>query len=361
MHRRCEALIDLNAIRANYALACRLAPKSKSIAVIKADAYGHGSITVARALQSTADAFGVAIVDEAVALREAGVNELVLVMEGVDSVDALEYSSAQKLAVVVHSEQQLQQLKQAKLAAPISVWLKIDTGMHRLGLSPDRTHSAVDELRQSSNCDENIVVCTHLATADELESAATEQQIVVFDDCVKGLNVLQSISNSAGILASPESHRDWNRPGYMLYGNTPFSSDVAAARELQPAMTLRSEIIAIRDVAVSESVGYGSRWKARDKSSIATVAIGYGDGYPRQATDGTPTLVNGRIAPLAGAVSMDMITIDVTALEEANVGDTVVLWGEGLSVNEIASRAGTIGYELLTNVSGRVPRKYLHA
>jgi alanine racemase len=361
MHRRCEALIDLNAIRANYALACRLAPDSKSIAVIKADAYGHGSIAVARALQSTADGFGVAIVDEAVALREAGVTDLVLVMEGVDSIDALEYASEQKLAVVVHSEQQLQQLQQAKLTVPVSVWLKIDTGMHRLGLSPDRTRNAVEQLQESSNCDENIVVCTHLAKADEPEDAATGQQLQIFDDCVQGLNVLQSISNSAGILASPDSHRDWNRPGYMLYGNTPFSSDVAAARELQPAMTLRSEIIAIRDLAVSESVGYGGRWTARDKSRIATVAIGYGDGYPRQATDGTPTLVNGCIAPIAGAISMDMITVDVTAVENVNVGDTVVLWGEGLSVNEIASRAGTIGYELLTNVSSRVPRNYLHA
>jgi alanine racemase len=361
MRRRCEALIDLNAIRANYALAGKLAPNSKSVAVIKADAYGHGAIAVARALQATADAFGVAIVDEAVALREAGISEPVLVMEGVDNLKALEYAAAENLAIVVHSDRQLQSLLQAELASPIVVWLKVDTGMHRLGLPPERAGEVVELLRESSNCDESIVVCTHLASADVPGSVATATQLQVFEGCVAGLDVMQSISNSAGIFASPESHRDWNRPGYMLYGNSPFSSDVANARELLPAMTLRSEIIALRDVAASGSVGYGGRWTAADDSKIATVAIGYGDGYPRHAADGTPTLVNGHIAPLAGAVSMDMITIDVTAIDDVSVGDTVVLWGEGLSVNEVASKAGTIGYELLTNVSRRVPRNYLNA
>ena len=361
MRRRCEALVDLNAIRANYALASRLAPNSKSVAVIKADAYGHGAIAVARALQATADAFGVAIVDEAIALREAGISEPVLVMEGVDSLNALEYAATHNLAIVVHSEQQLESLLQAELTSPLVVWLKVDTGMHRLGLPPGRVGEAVEQLRQSSNCDESIVVCTHLASADVPGSVATATQLQTFEECIAGLDVMQSISNSAGILASPESHRDWNRPGYMLYGNSPFSSDVASARELLPAMTLQSEIIALRDVAASGSVGYGGRWTAVNSSRIATVAIGYGDGYPRHAADGTPTLVNGHIAPLAGAVSMDMITIDVTAIDDVSIGDAVVLWGEGLSVNDVASKAGTIGYELLTNVSRRVPRNYLNA
>jgi len=168
--------------------------------------------------------------------------------------------------------------------------------------------------------------------------------------------VLQSISNSGGILACPASHRDWNRPGYMLYGITPFSDDVASAAELLPAMTLRSEVIAMREVAASESVGYGGRWTASSAATIATVAIGYADGYPRHAPDGTPTIINGCVAPLAGAVSMDLITIDVTGIEGVRIGDTVTLWGEDLSVNTIANAAGTIGYELLTGVTARVAR-----
>jgi len=321
MHRKTEALIDLNAIQANYALACRLAPESRTIAVIKADAYGHGAVDVAHALRGVAPAFAVAIIDEALELREAGISEPLLVMEGISGIDALECAAEQKLAVVVHNDKQLEELERARLS-----------------------------------CEDSIVVCTHLASADVPGSAFTQQQLETFDACVAGMGVLQSISNSGGILACLASHRDWNRPGYMLYGNTPFSDDVASAGELLPAMTLQSEIIAIREVAASESVGYGGRWTASSTATIATVAIGYADGYPRHAPDGTPTIVNGCVAPLAGAVSMDLITVDVTGIEGVRIGDTVTLWGEDLSVNTIASAAGTIGYELLTGVTSRVPR-----
>ena len=356
MHRKCEALVDLDAIRANYALACRLAPKSKTIAVIKADAYGHGVVDVAHALSGAAPAFAVAIIDEALELREAGISEPLLVMEGVNSISALECAAEQKLAVVVHNDKQLDELERARLPAPISVWPKVDTGMHRLGLAPGGLADAVSRLRASDNCRDSIVVCTHLASADVPGSAFTRHQLELFDACVADMSVLQSISNSGAILACPASHRDWNRPGYMLYGVTPFAEDVASAGELLPAMTLQSEIIAIREVAASESVGYGGRWTASSTTTIATVAIGYADGYPRHAPDGTPTIVNGSVAPLAGAVSMDLITIDVTGIEGVRLGDTVTLWGEGLSVNTIANAAGTIGYELLTGVTSRVPR-----
>jgi alanine racemase len=356
MRRKTEALIDLDAIRANYALACRLAQESSTIAVIKADAYGHGAVDVAHALRGTAPAFAVALIDEALELREAGINEPLLVMEGVSSLSALECAAEKKLAVVVHNEKQIDDLERARLPAPISVWPKVDTGMHRLGLAPDSLADAISRLRASDNCDDSIVVCTHLASADVPGSAFTQHQLELFDACVANMDVLQSISNSAAILASPASHRDWNRPGYMLYGITPFSDDIASAGELLPAMTLQSEVIAIREVAASESVGYGGRWTANSSATIATVAIGYADGYPRHAPDGTPTIVNGCIAPLAGAVSMDMITVDVTGIEGVRLGDTVTLWGEDLSVNTIASAAGTIGYELLTGVTSRVPR-----
>lgn len=360
MRRHCEALIDLNAIRRNYALACRLAPASKAIAVIKANAYGHGATEVARALRGHAPAFAVAIIDEAIELREAGITEPLLVMEGVDTIAALEYAAAQNIAVVVHSAEQLRQLELAKLKQPISVWLKVDTGMHRLGLPPVGIADAVIRLRVSANCAEDVVVCTHLASADLPDSKGTRQQLKVFDASIAGLDVRQSISNSAAILTIPASHRDWNRPGYMLYGMAPFTTACANASELLPAMTLRSRIIALREVAASESVGYRGRWTATSKSMIATVAIGYADGYPRHVPNGTPTLVNGQVAPLVGAVSMDMITIDVTAIDSVCVGTPVVLWGPDLSVNTIASAAETIGYELLTRVSRRVPRQYQH-
>ncbi len=360
MSRQCEALIDLDAIRANFKFACGLAAESQSIAVIKANAYGHGAVEVAHALTASAPAFAVAIIDEASALRDAGINAPLLVMEGVGSGYELQYAARQNIAIVIHSDEQLHLLERTKLPARVAVWVKIDTGMHRLGLAPERLQDAIKRLRASDNCDPSIVVCTHLACADHPDSLRTDQQLKVFDNCVAGLGVLQSISNSAGIMAFPRSHRHWNRPGYMLYGNTPFAGDVRQASDLMPVMTLQSEVIAVRDIAAADSVGYCGRWTAGSPATIATVAIGYADGYPRHAPNGTPILINGHIAPLVGTVSMDMITVDVTAVPGVKVGDPVVLWGKGLSVNEIAHAAGTIGYELLTSVTNRVPRRYLH-
>ena len=359
MARKCKAVIDLDAIRANYAIACDLAPDSRSIAVIKADAYGHGAVEVMRALEGVAPAFAVAIIDEALELRDAGLTKMILVMEGVDGIADLESAARNNLTIVVHSESQLQDLEQATLSNPVSVWLKVDTGMHRLGIDPNGVEDAVTQLRASKNCDLPLVVCTHLASSEDPDSKAMDKQIETFDRSVTNLDVLESIANSGGILAAAKSHRDWNRPGYLLYGNTPFGDARESASDLRPAMTLQSEVIAIREVPATESVGYGGRWTATSRAIIATVAIGYADGYPRHAADGTPTLVNGQIAPLAGAVSMDMITIDVTELDGVKIGDPVILWGPDLSVNRIASASGTIGYELLTGLTARVPRRYL--
>ena len=356
MHRKTEALIDLDAIRENYALAGRLAPQSKSIAVIKADAYGHGMLRVAEALQDVVPAFAVATIDEALELRGAGISTPLLVLEGVNSVEACEMAAANDLSLVVHSHEQVSGLLQAKLASPVSVWLKVDTGMHRLGLSPGDLKPALDRLHAGGR---NVsVLCTHLACADDLSSDVTREQIEIFLACTSGQNLPLSISNSAGILAWPQSHADWNRPGYMLYGNTPMTTDVESARGLRPAMILRSEIIAIREIAVGEAVGYGGCWQATRSSKIATVACGYADGYPRHAPNGTPTLVNGRVAPLVGTVSMDMITLDLTEHENVAVRDSVELWGRGVAVNDVAANCGTIGYELLTGVTPRVPRVF---
>jgi alanine racemase len=358
--RKCIATIDLAAVLANYKLACSLAPAAKTMAVVKADAYGHGAIEIAKALHGLAPAFAVSIFEEALELRDAGIREPILVLQGVSSSAALPLATERKLSLVLHSEQQLRWLIDAKLPSPLAIWLKIDTGMHRLGFAPERCAAVLAELRNASACADTVVVCTHLASAEEAGTASVARQVSAFDHAVAGLDVEHSIGNSAGIIAWPETHRSWNRPGYMLYGASPFNDASANAATLRPAMTLSSEVIALRDVGVGESTGYGGRWTAAVPSRIATVAVGYADGYPRHMPDGTPVLVNGAVAALAGTVSMDAIIVDVTALPTVHVGDPVELWGRELPVNLIAKHAGTSGYELLTRVSRRVPRVYLN-
>ena len=356
MHRKTEAVVDLEAIRANFALAAKLAPASRNVAVIKANGYGHGLVPVAEALRQDAPLLAVATLDEALELREAGVTGPLLVLEGVNGKVAVETAAANDLALVVHSLEQIDSMNRAQPPRPVRTWIKIDTGMHRLGLLPVQLETAVARLKECASDVE--VVCTHLACADDVDNDFTSMQLDVFRSAATGLGLPVSIANSAGILAWPDSHADWNRPGYMLYGNSPMTKRIDTAKDLTPAMTLRSELIAIREIGAGESVGYGGRWTARRPSRIGTVAIGYGDGYPRHAPDGTPTFVDGCIAPLAGTVSMDMITIDLTGVDQAEVGASVELWGPNVSVDDVASMSGTIGYELLTHVSARVPRIY---
>ena len=285
-------------------------------------------------------------------LRAAGVDKDVLVLEGVNCADGYREAEAEGLTLAVNSREQVE----LALASTASVWIKVDTGMHRLGIAPGELSDVVARLRDASVSVE--VVCTHLACADNLDDAATLQQLDAFRACAEALGLPRSIANSAGILGWPDSHAEWNRPGIMLYGAMPFTTEVTAASGLQPAMTFEAEVIAIREVPAGDSVGYSGRWTAARPSRIATLAAGYADGYPRHAPDGTPTFVNGHSAPIAGTVSMDMITIDVTDHPGVAVGDLVELWGHNVSVNEVAQRAGTISYELLTRVSPRVPRTY---
>ncbi len=354
MYRKTEAHIDLDAIRSNFALACSLAPHSKCIAVIKANAYGHGMLHVAEAMQDVAKAFAVATIEEALELRNAGINNALLVLQGVTTSTACKVAASNNLSLVVHSPEQIESLIEARVS--LKVWLKIDSGMHRLGLAPGDVANACKRLDAGGI--KVQVACTHFACADDLDSDATRQQLQSFNAATAGLGLPRSAANSAAVLGWPESHADWIRPGYMLYGSSPFRVDVEAARKLQPAMTLQSEIIAIRTVPAGDSVGYGARWTAERPSIIGTVAIGYADGYPRHAPNGTPTQVNGRPAPLAGTVSMDAITIDLTEHADATIGDRVELWGPDIAVNEVAAAAGTIGYQLLSGVSSRVPRIY---
>ncbi len=356
MSRPSQARLDLAALRHNLALARELAPRSRLMAVVKANAYGHGAVTIAAALDAHADALAVACIEEAMELRSAGIASPILLLEGVFEPAEYALAAEQDLWVTVENEQQLAWLERAAPPRPLHCWLKIDTGMHRLGVAPARAAECFRRLQASAGACDGIVLTTHFASADELDSSQTRDQLALFDAACRGLPGPRSAANSPGLLGWPDSHHDWVRPGYMLYGNSPFPGPQANADRLEPVMTLASSVISVREVAAGERVGYGATWTAQRPSRIATVTIGYGDGYPRLAANGTPVLVRGRRAPLAGRVSMDMITVDVTDVPGAAIGDEVVLWGKGLPVGEVARCAGTIGYELTTRMPPRTPR-----
>jgi alanine racemase len=353
--RHTSATVRLADIAANYLLANSLAPGSKSIAVIKANAYGHGMVEVARYLEDSVPMFGVALIEEAVQLRDAGITRPILVLQGPGSARDLNEAVAKGFCLLLHCQRQVDWVLSARLTVPLRVWLKVDTGMHRLGFAVDAIDRVCSSLVASSNVQREPVLCTHLACADDRENPMTREQVHLLEECAVRNGLDMSIANSAGILFWPESHTHWNRPGYMLYGLCPSGSMVTGAHGLRPAMTMNSEIIAIRQLAPGEGVGYGHDWVAGKPSRIGTVAIGYGDGYPRHAPSGTPVLVNGRRVALTGRVSMDAISVDLTGLDDVSVGDPVELWGRNLSVNEIAAKAGTIGYEILAGLTGRVP------
>jgi alanine racemase len=351
-----QARLDLEALRQNLALARELAPHSRVMAVVKANAYGHGAVTIASALDSLVDALAVACVEEALELREAGIDSPILLLQGVFDATELSVAALNNLWITVENEKQLAWLEQAQLPSALQCWLKIDTGMHRLGVEPGLAGSYLQRLQNSDNALDGVVLSTHFASADELDSDMTRRQLALFDSACEKLPGLRSAANSPGLLGWPDSHYDWVRPGYMLYGNSPFPRSQVNADRLQPVMTLTSSIISLRQVAPGETVGYGATWTAERPSTIATVTIGYGDGYPRLAPNGTPVLIAGERASLAGRVSMDMITVDVTDLDAVNIGDEVVLWGAGLPAGEVARHAGTIGYELTTRMPARTPR-----
>jgi alanine racemase len=353
------AVVDLAAVRHNLEVAAGCAPGTRILAVIKANAYGHGAVEVARAIGGGVDAFAVARVDEAMELRDSGIGSPILLLEGPLFEDDIEAAARHGLWLMLTTREQIDMLDRARPPAPITVWLKLDSGMHRLGLPLSDCRAACARLAAMDHVQPGTVLATHLACADEPGSSMTRRQLDAFDAAVAGLDLPHSAANSAAILAWPDTHRQWIRPGYMLYGGSPFERSLPAGAQLKPAMTVSSRVIALRDIAVGESVGYGATWTAARPSRIATVPMGYGDGYPRHAANGTPVLVNGQRAPLAGRVSMDLITIDVTDLPDVTVDSPVELWGKQLSVDEVARHAGTIGYELLAGLPRRLGRTYV--
>jgi alanine racemase len=320
MTRPVRARIDLKALQHNFQLACQAAPESRLMAVIKANAYGHGAVPVAHALPA-ADAFALASVEEA---------------------------------------EQIDWLERARITAPLHLWLKVDTGMHRLGIPLERADAARQRLSDLVNsCGGSLRLLSHLACADAPQHPASDTQLAAFLS-LKDAGLERSLANSAALLSRPDMHFDWVRPGIMLYGASPFDAGVDRSLALRPVMTLESQLIAVYARKQGDSIGYGQSWTCPEAMPVGVAAGGYGDGYPRHAPSGMPVLVNGKVVPLIGRVSMDMLCVDLRTQPEARAGDPVQLWGSGLPVEAVAARAGTISYELLCNVSRRVPRVYIH-
>ena len=348
--RPLAAQVNLSALRANLRKARERASGAQVLAVVKADAYGHGLMRVLPAL-SEADGLALLELDAAVALRERHYARRILLLEGFFAADELAEIAARRFAVVVHHEEQIRMLEAATLPRPIEVFVKINTGMNRLGFRPDLAHTVVDRLSRAPSV-AVMRMMTHLARADEEEGV--REQLERFEDACQGLPYPRSIANSAGVIRYNDVGGDYVRPGIMLYGSSPFPYDTAEMLGLTPVMTLKSELIAIQDIKANESVGYGGTYTASRAHRVGVIACGYADGYPRHAPNGTPVLVCGRKARTAGRVSMDMMTVDLTDAPQAVVGRPVVLWGEGLPVDDVAAAASTVGYQLLTGISRRV-------
>ena len=357
MSRPTFATIDTAAFVANYRYAKSLAPGSRAVAVIKANAYGHGATRLAQALGEEADALGVACSEEAMELRECGIGNPIVLLEGVFDPDEIRNAALHGFQVVIHSQTQLDWLLAARPARPLGVWLKVDTGMHRLGLTPDELNGAYRRLSDSPNV-AGIVLMSHFARADETGNPATQTQLELFRRSTDGIEASFSLANSAAIMAWPETHGDWIRPGIMLYGSSPLDRADSVAAGLSPVMRLESHLIAIHDLAAGESIGYGARYTCDKPTRVGVVAIGYADGYPRHAPDGTPVAVNDRPARLIGRVSMDMLTVDLTGQPNAQIGDRVQLWGDLVDAGEVARSSDTIAYELFTRITRRVHLVY---
>jgi len=351
--RPIRATLDLSALRGNFAVARQHAGEARLWAVIKANAYGHGLMRAAEALDDLADGYALLDLDDAVALREAGYRQPILLLEGFFEADELPLLAEYGLTPVVHALEQIEMLTGAALPARLPVYLKINTGMNRLGLSLESFHAALTALETLPSV-ASVTLMTHFADAD-LERGIG-WQMARFVESAQGCRHPVSLANSAALLRFPEVRRGWARPGIMLYGSSPFPQDETAEQlGLRPVMTLSSELIAVHDLQKGDRVGYGGVFSADEPMRIGIVACGYADGYPRHAPTGTPILVEGHRTRTVGRVSMDMIMVDLTGIPAAGIGSPVVLWGEGLPVDDVAAAAGTVSYELLCALAQRVP------
>ena len=360
MTRPIRAEISASALRHNYFFAKRLAPQSQVFAVVKANGYGHGLECVARALHD-ADAFATLELDSAITLRKMGIEQPILMLEGLFARDEIPVYCQHQLMMTVHSDVQMDMLSQQRPTIPLDVFLKMNSGMNRLGFPADRYPAEVHkaEAMQQKGIVGDLVLMTHFAGADGPDGVS--DALKCFVDAVYAANgslFQRSVANSAATLRYPETHFQWVRPGIMLYGSSPFANQSATELGLNPVMTLRSEIIGVQTLERGDKVGYGGVFTAKKRMRIGIVACGYADGYPRHAPgdneNGTPVLVGGKRTRTVGRVSMDMLTVDITDMPHVHIGAPVTLWGEGLPADEVANAAGTVAYELFCAVSPRV-------
>ncbi|QDC80235.1 alanine racemase [Candidatus Methylopumilus universalis] len=356
--RPLKVFVDQTSLRHNFAIVKQLAPKSKIMSVVKANGYGHGLINVAQGL-SESDGFAVLNLNEAIDLREHGFEQDILLLEGAFESYEISIAAKMRFNLVVHNLHQLQMIEKLKLNHPIDIHFKINTGMNRLGFNPKEAKDILKFMKKTSYF-KSITLMTHFATADE--PRGVDWQFDVFNDIANDFDFSRSVANSASIINFKNTHLDWVRPGIMLYGASPIAGRKSSALNLKPAMYLKSKIIALQNLSKDDSVGYGETFKAKNDMRIAVVACGYADGYPRHAPSGTPVYVEGKKTSTVGRVSMDMLYIDVTDIPHASISSDVELWGENIPVDDVAEKAGTVGYELLCAMSAskRVPIEIIH-
>lgn len=365
MNSTAITIIDLNAIKHNLKLIHEFMPRQKILAMIKSNGYGHGLIPIAKALEKC-NALGVATIAEALQLQKANIHCDIVVMRGFATADELSvFFDMPHFIACVHDLNQLLLLENAAhhnhTNQKIRIWLKIDTGMHRLGILHDIFQSVYVRLNQLSFIEKNFIVCSHLADADNSDLSFTQKQITCFDNTTKHISNEKSILNSAGILAHSTFHYEWIRPGLLLYGVSPFDHpghhDILM-KNFIPAMTFTSKLISVKNIAAGEKIGYSCTYTTPRAMKIGIIGMGYGDSYPRHAKNGTPVLIRDQRCPIVGRVSMDMITVDVSHVKNVAVNDTVTLWGRDLLVSEIAQCTNTVPHELLCHLTGRVQRVY---
>lgn len=352
MSRPVVASLDLNALRNNLQIVRQAAPDSRVWSVVKANAYGHGLDRIWSALNGT-DGFAMLNLEDAILLRERGWKGPILMLEGFFHADELEIFDKYRLTTSLHSNWQVKALANARLNAPLDVYLKMNSGMNRLGFTADRVHSLWEQLRKVANVGQ-LTLMAHFADAEQPDGL--REPLKLIEQAAEGLNCARSLSNSAATLWHPEAHYDWVRPGIILYGASPSGHwcDIANSG-LRPVMSLHSEIIGIQNLKPGDSVGYGSRYRTSSEQRIGIVAAGYADGYPRHAPDGTPVVVDGVRTGIVGTVSMDMLAVDLTSCPHAGIGSPVELWGNEVKIDDVASAAGTVGYELMCALAPRVP------
>jgi alanine racemase len=355
MSRATVATIHLGALRHNLARLKALAAPAKVMAVVKADAYGHGLERVARALNGDADAFAVAALGDGLRLRAAGHRQRIVVLSGPDNAQDIAEMQRLRLDAAIHHETQLQWLAHADASlGRLRTWLKIDTGMHRLGFAPDQVANVHQRLRGMSGIDHEIGLMTHFSESERFDGEQTRVQLDGFNEITRLLEGPRSLSNSAAVVGWPDARADWVRSGGLLYGLSVVDGKSGADFGFRPAMTLSTRLIAINRVNAGDRIGYNGTWVAPEAMPVGVAAVGYGDGYPRSAASGTSVLVGEQAVPLIGRVSMDLITLDLRTAPDARVGDRVMLWGPPLPVEQIASQAGTISYELVCGMTRRV-------